>query len=454
LLNPAPGHIAIRGGGGLEVIAAQIGTSPVKMVSNHPSCRNSFSLGPFVRKRRDISSVKKHVKIDRAHLTGLLCLIFVSCLPAFGQTVSLELRTKTGRAEFHVGEVILVDLLFVADTPTAYERNRGISFPESYPMPDTFSAEPREGWADPLGEYRKALFSAEHSGHFPIAVSSFSAKHVLGPEPYALSLILNDYIRFSRPGHYVLQVEDTGVIHTTTRLGLMPEHLTLKSNRLELTILPADSEWQQNKLRETLETFAQLQEVIDSHARSYRASLSDSCISLRALGIPGAGTTMVDALRNENLFSRCSFQTGILEFPDPKFILVQLRKRLADPGFPVTYAFFNTMAMISLLAEGHADQLFGPNEEKVDRRLEQQLLSVVPLKRGEAKTDTISTLVKMCFAAYGSDMGEFANVPKQPSRLNTQVLQVAAANFEQLSPGVQRIVNNYRKAHGLQITDP
>jgi hypothetical protein len=402
----------------------------------------------------DISIVKTQVKTDSAHLAGLLCLIFASCLPTLGQTVSLELRTKTGRAEFHVGEVILVDLLFVSDTPNAYERNRGISFPEYYPMPDNFSVEPTEGWVDPLGDYRKALFSAEHSGRFPIARSTMSSKHVLGPEPYVLSLILNDYVRFSRPGHYVLRVEDTGVIRITAGLGAMPEHLALISNRLELVILPADSQWQQNKLRETAETFAQLHEVIDSHARSYSSSLDESCISLRAMGIPEAGTIMVDALRDDDLFSRCSFHAGILEFPDPKFILVQLRKRFSDPGFPVTYTFFDTMAMISLLAEGRADQLFGPNQEKIDRRLEQQLLSIVSLKRGEAKTETVSTLVKMCFAAYGSEMGEFANVPKEPSRLNTQVLQVATANFEQLSPGVQRIVNNYRKAHGLESTRP
>jgi hypothetical protein len=402
--------------------------------------------------RVNISSVKKHVKIDSAHLNALLCLIFVFCLPALGQTVSLELRTKTGRAEFHLGEVILVDLLFVSGTPNAYERNRGISFPESYPMPDTFLVEPREGWVDPLGDYRKALFKAEHSGHFPMAGSIFFARHVLGPEPYVFSLILNDYIRFSRPGRYVLQVQDSGVTSVTTLLGTMPEHLALTSNRLELVILPADSEWQQNKLRETRESLAQLQEVIDSHAKSYSSSLDESCISLRAMGISAAGTIMVDSLRHEDLFYHCSFQVGILEFPDPKFILVQFRKRFKDPDFPVTYAFFNTMDMISLLAEGHADQLFGPNHEKIDRRLEQQLLSVVSLKRGEAKTETISTLVSMCFAAYGGDMGEFAHVPREPSRLNTRVLQVATANFEQLSPGVQSMLRNYRKAHGLETT--
>ena len=398
--------------------------------------------------------MKEHFRIDGAHLVPLFCFVFVSCLPAMGQTVSLELRTKTGRAEFHVGEVILLDLLFVASTPNAYERNGGIALPESYPMPDTFLVEPHEGWADPLGDYRKALFKAMHSGHFPMAGSILSAKHVLGREPYVLSLILNDYVRFSRPGRYALQVQDSGVTTVTTQLGVMPEHLPLTSNRLELVIVPADSEWQQNKLRETLESLAQLQEIIDSHARSYSGSLSDSCVSLRAMGIPAAGTTMVGALRNEDLFSRCSFQVGILEFPDPKFILVQFRKRLNDPDFAVTYTFFNTMAMISLLAEGHADQLFGPNHEKIDRRLEQQLLSLVSVKRGEAKTETISTLVSMCFAAYGGDLGEFAYVPREPSRLNIRVLQVATANFQQLSPGVQNILRNYQKAHGLETAGP
>jgi hypothetical protein len=92
--------------------------------------------------------------------------------------------------------------------------------------------------------------------------------------------------------------------------------------------------------------------------------------------------------------------------------------------------------------------------EKIDRRLEQQLLSVVFVKRVQAKTETISTLVSMCFAAYGGDLGEFAQVPREPSRLNTQVLRVAIANFEQLSPGVQNILNNYRKAHGLKSIRP
>lgn len=396
----------------------------------------------------------KHFRTNSAYLAALFCFVLVSCLPALSQTVSLQLSTKTGRAEFRVGEVILLDLLFVASTPNAYERNGGIALPEYYPMPDTFLVEPHEGWADPLGDYRKALFKAMHSGHFTFAGGGLSAKHVLGTQPYVFSLILNDYVRFSHPGRYALQVQDSGVTSVTTRLGMLQEHLVLTSNRLELVILPADSEWQHNQLKQALESLAQLQEVIDSHARSYRASLGDSCISLRAMGIPVAASTMVDAFRNEELSSRCTFQVGILEYPDRKFILERMRERLKDPDFRVTYTFFDTMAMISLLVERHPNQLFDPGREKMDRRLEQRLLSVVSLKRGEAKIETISTLVRMCFAAYGGAMGEVAHVPREPSHLDSQVLQLATANSEQLSAGVQNLLRNYRKAHGLETPLP
>jgi len=391
-------------------------------------------------------------RIESVHFAGVAWLVFVSCLPTPGQTVSVELRTKTGRSQFHVGEVILLDLIFVANAPNTYEVNGDVALPEPYPLRDVLLMEPEKGWADPLDDYRKALFKAMSNGHLPIngGLAGFPIR--IGAEPVVLSLILNDYVRFSHPGRYTIQVQDSRVTPISTQLFARPDRLILTSNPLDLIIVPADAEWQQNRLHEDLDSLAKLRAVIDSAARSYDGRLADSCINLRALGTREAGATMVDALRNEDLFSRCSFQVGILEYPDRKFILERMRDRFKDTDFPVTYTFFNTMAMISLLAEGHPDQLFGPNQEKIDRRLEQQLLSVVSLKRGEAKTKTISTLVNMCFAAYGGDMGEFAHVPREPSRLNTRVLQVATAYFEQLSPGVQSMLRNYRKAHGLETT--
>jgi hypothetical protein len=112
------------------------------------------------------------------------------------------------------------------------------------------------------------------------------------------------------------------------------------------------------------------------------------------------------------------------------------------------------MAMVSLLAEGHPDQMFGPSREKIDLRLERQLLSVVSRKRGEAMTQTINTLVAKRFAEYGSTVSGYTLISKKPSPLDNEILQIAAANLEQLSPWIQNILRNYRKANGLENPSP
>ena len=272
---------------------------------------------------------------------------------------------------------------------------------------------------------------------------------VLSPKPYALpSVVLNDYVRFSRPGVYTVQVQDSRVTSITTRMGTPSERLTLASNRLELTILPADAKWQQDQLREAVAPLTKLRQAIDSGARSYQSSLVDRCITLRALGTNEAGAAMVDAIRDEALFSRCSFQAGIWEFPDRRFILEQMRALLKDPEVPISYTFFSTMATVSVLAGSHPNQLFTGDPPKIDQQLEQQILASLPSKQGQAKIRTINTLVGISFAKYGGTMGDLMRAPKKLSGLDSRVLQVATANFGQLSPSAQSTLRNYRKAQG------
>ena len=206
--------------------------------------------------------MEKHFRLRFIHFASLCCVIFVSCLSTSGQTVSLQLRTKPGRTEFHVGEVIPIDLLFTATTPNSYERNRGVQLPEPYPMPDTFFIEPREGWADPLGDYRKALFEAMHSGHFPMGGSIFSAKHVLRQEPYVLSLILNDYVRFFRPGRYALQIQDSVFSNDTARRDVGTSCVDIESTGNSHP--PGRFRVAAESVRESLDSLAQLEEAIGS----------------------------------------------------------------------------------------------------------------------------------------------------------------------------------------------
>ena len=381
------------------------------------------------------------------HRPVVLLLLLCVWLPAAGQDVSLEVRTNSGRTEFHVGEVILIDLVFTAYKSDTYRLTSGGALPEKYPLRDVFLVEPVSGWEDPLGDYRNALFKAETSGHFPIADSLMSSSIALSPKPYALpSVVLNDYVTFSKPGVYTVQVRDSRVMSTVARIGTPSGRLTLASNPLELTIVPSDAKWQEARLREALASLAELRQAIDSGAKSYRSSLADGCITLRALGSNGAGAAMVDAVRDEALFSRCSFQVGLWEFPNKRFILDQMRALLKDSEVAISYTFFDTMATTSLLADGHADRLFARNPRKIDQVLEQQIVTFLPSKVGQAKFKTINTLVGISFAKYGGTTGDLMRAPKKLSSLDSRVLQIATDNFDDLSPSAQRTLRNYHKA--------
>src|ERR1700726_1374977 len=93
------------------------------------------------------------LRIHGIHFGVTVWLVLLSCVTARCQAVSVELRTKTAGSQFHVGGVLLLDLLCAASTPDGYERNGGVALPEPYPLPDTSSVEPREVLVDPLGDY-------------------------------------------------------------------------------------------------------------------------------------------------------------------------------------------------------------------------------------------------------------------------------------------------------------
>ena len=368
------------------------------------------------------------------------------------QDVSLRLQTSSGHGEFHVGEVIPIKLVFVTKAPGKYELNVNGRYPQRIPMPDSFKVEPQSGWVDPLQGYREALSRAMDMGGL------VGSNIPIGTTPVTFPSILNDYVRFSRPGHYTIQVRDSRVFpilaDKDVRIGpgTMAAPIVLTSTPLEIIILPTDTEWQEQQLRAAIAVFAEFQKAIDSHARSYRSSLMDGCISLRSLGTSGAADTMIDSLRDTDVFSMCSFQTGLLQYPDRKFVLNAMRQRFDDPSFPVSYTFFDSMAIMTIIASEHTADVFTPAYRKsIDRQLAEELLLHLAAKQGDASEVSMNTLVSICFAEYGSAMGRFAvhDASRTPSNLEAQVLQIATTNFQQLSSANQKMLTEYRTAHGM-----
>ena len=227
----------------------------------------------------------RRLTVASLKLFGLASYFLISIQAAPAQGVSLRLQTVSGHAEFHVGEVIPIKLVFGTTAPGTYEVNVTSRYPQRIPMPDSFKVEPQSGWVDPLEGYREALSRAMDTGGLT------GSNIPIGTTPVTFPLILNDYIRFSRPGHYMIQVRDSRVFpilaDKDVRIGPGPmaTSIVLTSTPLEIIILPTNSEWQEQQVRAAIAVFADFQKAIDSHARSYRSSLMDSCISLRSLGL-------------------------------------------------------------------------------------------------------------------------------------------------------------------------
>lgn len=125
----------------------------------------------------------------------------------WAQDVSLEARTKDGRSEYRIGEPIALQLTF-SSTSKQYMVDTSFRFPDLSRQMDEFIVSPSEGLSDPMEDYRRALSKTELCIDCVGGLRGFGR---LGDKPVTLDLFLNRYVRFSKPGHYVLSVRDRRV---------------------------------------------------------------------------------------------------------------------------------------------------------------------------------------------------------------------------------------------------
>ena len=90
----------------------------------------------------------------------LAAFVVTPCWPVLAspQDVSLELHTTDGRGEYHVGELIPLQMQFTSNSKS-YIVNNAFRFPEFQAPRDEFLVDPAEGWSDPLADYKQALSS-------------------------------------------------------------------------------------------------------------------------------------------------------------------------------------------------------------------------------------------------------------------------------------------------------
>src|SRR6266404_6080340 len=130
-------------------------------------------------------------------------LLLVTCLPA--QEVVFDLRTQDGRSEYRIGEPISLELVFTSAS-REYIVDTSSRYPEIYQPRDEISVEPRDGWQAPFADYRHAFSS---QGFFDRGGLRGFAR--TGDKPAIVELRLNHFVRFTRPGQYLLRIKSARV---------------------------------------------------------------------------------------------------------------------------------------------------------------------------------------------------------------------------------------------------
>jgi len=285
---------------------------------------------------------------------------------------SLQVETENGEKTFHLGELIPLRLSFfnpegkpyLVDHEPCGSRSCG-----AFGKPETFAVQPATGWSDPLVTYFAQDFAWAGSSH----------PRQPPTEPLQVRLDLNEWIRFDQPGDYTVRITS----HRVESSAAGPNALVAGS--IVLHIVPATPEWQWARLQ-------WIRTIRDPYNREWPEALED----LRYLATPAAAEEMVSRLRDErghgNELNNCPMCMGIIGLPDPirKMAAVSMSRRIAEPDFPISPMFFQTMVFLRGGSACHGGDLRPACP--YDALLWLKVDSALARKKAEARAETLKTL--------------------------------------------------------------
>lgn len=347
--------------------------------------------------------------------SGLIALIVAlsGAEVALAQDVSFQVRTKDGRSEYRIEEPIALQLVFISSSKQ-YIVDTSFRYPEFQGQRDEFLVSPAEGSSDPMEDYRRALSKgSSHSDCFD-CFGGLRGLARLGDKAVTLDLFLTRYVRFSKPGRYVLSIRSRRVSLART-WNEPPQVLELTSKPLNLTIVVADEGWQQEQLRSALLAL-----------KKGGGGDVDACETLMSLGTPAAELAMADDLESrDDTPGGCGF-LFVLGVRNRKLVLTHMEERLESPLARISPLFVETMATLMTLEEGGGTD-FLQSQREARKHITDELFALLDEKKGPARFAAVSTLVNESLLNSGND----------DSGHGPQVLRLAAEVFDQLSSRAQ-----------------
>ena len=317
----------------------------------------------------------------------------LSVLPLAAQQSKpiLELRTTTAQTTFHIGERASLTLTLTGpnnkkysiDT-AGYDRSGRLNI-------DTFQVSPSAGWADPLAQYfSQGIFDG----------GGLRGSELLSSKPVSFTADLNEQIRFDQAGTYTITATSHRVGTTGKNLFPREPYLTLRSNPIEIHIVPATAEWQAEKLRAIFNILTapvnQTGVGVPSTART------DAVADLRFLNSSASIEKLASYFRDDSenhlMWAAALGLAGVSDSKRDTAIHVMSRQ-LDEPAFPVSSFFLTIMSELETSPEDTggeppkslADLL--PSHRPAFRTVWQFALSGLARKQGAALASTAETLL-------------------------------------------------------------
>ena len=310
--------------------------------------------------------------------------------------LAFTVKIKDNRKQFHLGEVITLELSFASSKPDTFTID-GATYDRSGRLhSDGFAIYPRDGAVDPVRDY---FFSGLHA----YSMGGLRYFGDLAEKPYVITAELNEWQRIDKPGHYRMYVVSNRVSRKReSDTNLARDASPLISNVIEFDVLAADEEWSTQKLNETLSAISKTNQ--DRGA---------ACRTLRFLSTRAAVAEMRKRFIGDDNQCDSEYKFGLIGSPHREFVMRDMENAIALRNQPITSRYIDTLALLEFIkqvegrpeleyarGDGERDDDWLTRMRRRDKfyqdlrlRYVRQLVSAIPQKQGQARAVSLQTLL-------------------------------------------------------------
>ncbi len=349
-------------------------------------------------------------------LGGAIARVFAQSEPPVDPKIVFKVSLASERREFHIGETIPLQLSFSSAVKSHYQINVAQYDRIGRMNYEQFVVTPAQGVVDPLPDRTGSM-------------GGLTSYTFLSPEPWTIKLNLNEWVRFTQPGEYRLNItsDRVSVRDPASQFGV--SYVKARANEITLKIVAADPVWQKRVFDDAVKSLDMPAPAKPELMEQYATARRQAMETLRFLGTAAAAREMAKRMRGEHpggLDYVCLL--GLSSTPERAVARSALQEALADPDHPIEGIFLSAMrAVDSDPAATNA------NWQEVQQRVLEKLIAALNTKRGKALSVSLSTAVN-----------EAWNAPTLPKETTDKLVSQLIAMFDQLPTQEQNTLISYR----------